>query len=151
MGVEENKEVMKQLIERMGEGDSSAIEELTTEDFVLRVMRNEYMEVDKETLIQTNDMGHKGIPDYSMTIDDMIAEGDKVFVLSTRRGTHSGVFVGVPPTGNKLKIYRFALYRLENGKVAEMWAMDDTLGQFQQLGVMPKIAEAIKAYNDSLK
>ena len=151
MGIEENKKIVKELVERMGEGDSSAIDELTTEDFVVRTMRNEYLELGKQALMQTNDGGHVAFPDYSMTIDDMIAEGDKVFVLSTRRGTHEGEFNGIPPTGNKIKVYRFALYRLEGGKIAEMWALDDTLGQFQQLGLLPKIAEFIKAYNDSLK
>jgi predicted ester cyclase len=86
-----------------------------------------------------------------MTINDIIAEGDKVYVLSTKTGTHKGDFLGIPATGNQISVFRYALYRLEDGKIAESWIGEDTASQFQQIGVLPTIAEAIKAYNESQK
>ena len=140
MGIEENKEVVRKLVEGMGEGNSSVIDELTTDNFVFHVL-NFDIDMDKNTLKQQNEGGHAGIPDYSMTIDEIVAEDDKVMVWSTRRGTHSENFLGVPPTGNKLKIYRFAVYRIKEGKIIEMWALDDMLSQFQQLGILPSSDE----------
>jgi predicted ester cyclase len=105
----------------------------------------------KDVLKRTNEGGHTGFPDYSMTTFDMIAEGDRVMSIAKRTGTHTGEFVGIPPTGKKVTIYRFWLYRIENGKIAELWGMDDTLGQFQQLGVLPSDAKFIQIYKDSLK
>ena len=149
MSVDENKAVVRQLVERTAAGDSSSIDELTTDDFVLHVLWGEGREGDRQVWKRTNDGGHVSFPDYSMAIDDMIAEGDKVMVMSTRRGTHTGQFATIAPTGKKLKVFRFALYRLEDRKVAEMWVMDDQLGQFQELGVLPAQAEFIRAYKES--
>ncbi len=135
----------------MAKGDSSSLDELTTDDFVGHAMFGEGREVDRDLWKRTNDGGHVGIADYSMTIDDMIAEGDKVMVLSTRRGTHTGPFLTLAPTGKKLTTYRFTLYRLKDGKIAEVWLMDDWLGQFQGLGVLPSQAEFVRAYKESHK
>lgn len=81
----------------------------------------------------------------------MIAEGDKVMCLSKRTGTHTGEFHGISPTGNTFTVYRFWSFRIENGKIADMWGMDDQLGQYQQLGVLPPGLEFIQAYKESLK
>ncbi len=151
MSVEENKAVVRQLVERTAAGDSSSIDELTTDDFVLHVLWGEGREGDRQVWKRTNDGGHVGLPDYSMAIDDMIAEGEKVMVLSTRRGTHTGPFLTLAPTGKSLKVSRFALYRLKDRKVAEMWVMDDQLGQYQELGVLPSQTEFIRAYKESQK
>ena len=151
MSVEENKKVVRELVERTAAGDSSSIDELTTDDFVVHVLWGEGREGDRQVWKRTNDGGHVGFPDYSMAIDDMIAEGDKVMVLSTRRGTNTGQFLTLAPTGKSVKVSRFALYRLRDHKVAEMWVMDDQLGQLQELGVLPPQAEYIQAYKESHK
>ena len=151
MGIEENKEVVKEFVERFGNGDNSVVDELTTEDWVSHLIIGKGIKLDKNVIKQTNVSGHVGFADYSMTIDDMIAEGDKVMVLCTRRGTNTGEFGNIPPTGKEVQISRFTLYRLENGKIAETWNMDDMLGQYQQLGVLPPTAEFVQAYKDSLK
>jgi len=147
MGIEENKEIAKEFTERMGRGDSSALDDLATDDYIGHLMVNPCPSFDKELYRQTNDRGHKGFPDYTMTVDDMIAEGNKVLVLSTRRGTKTDVFIdGIPPTDNYVEITRFALFRFENGKIAEMWILDDMIGQFQQLGYLGSRDEILKAY-----
>jgi predicted ester cyclase len=149
MGIEENKEVVRIFTERWGRGDSSVFDELTTDNFIMHVLTGDGFDIDTDYLKQTNDMGHVGFPDYYLTINDMIAENDKVMVIATRTGTNTGEFLGIPPTGNKVKIFRVAMCRLENGRVAEMWGMDDYLSQFQQLGVLPSREEFIQAYKDS--
>jgi predicted ester cyclase len=150
MGIEENKEVVRIFMERFGQGDNSAVDELMAEDFVLHGLRYGGGNFGKDILKKTNEGGHIGFPDYSMTTFDMIAEGDRVMSITKRTGTHTGEFVGIPPTGNTVMIYRFWMCRIENGKIAEMWGMDDTLGQFQQLGILPSDAEFIRAYINSL-
>jgi predicted ester cyclase len=148
MGIEENKKIAKEFTERMGKCDNSALDELCTEDFALHALTWGRIEVDKQMFRQTNDGGHKAFSDYSMTVDDMVAEGDKVMVLSTRRGTNDGEFSGIPPSGNYVEINRFALYRFEDGKVAEMWAMDDIIGQFQQLGYLGSRQEVLASFKE---
>jgi predicted ester cyclase len=151
MGIEGNKEIVRIFTERFGSGDNSVVDELLTEDFILHGLRYGGGNFGKDVLKKTNEGGHTGFPDYALTTFDMIAEGDKVMSIAKRTGTHTGEFVGIPPTGNPVTIYRFWLYRIENGKIVEMWGMDDTLGQFQQLGVIPSQDKFIQAYLDSLE
>ena len=151
MGIEENKAVVKEFIARFGNGDKSVIDELTTENLVGHLMTGKGIDRDRSLIKQASYVsGHDIYADYSITIDYLIAEGDKVMALSTIRGTHTSAW-DIPPTGKEVHKSRFTLYRLENGKIAETWNMDDVLGEFQQLGVLPSLPEAIQAYNESLK
>jgi steroid delta-isomerase-like uncharacterized protein len=77
------------------------------------------------------------IPDIHATIDDMVAEGDKVVVRFTIEGTQQGELLGIPPTGKHFRISDICIYRLAEGKVAENWEQADLLGLMQQLGVVP--------------
>jgi len=78
-----------------------------------------------------------GFPDVAFTIEDEIAEGDKVVVRTTMRGTHTGEFLGIPPTGRKVTMGTVDIVRIANGKIVEHWGQQDTLGMLQQLGVIP--------------
>ena len=75
--------------------------------------------------------------DPHFTIEDVVAEGDKVVVRWTNSGTHSGDFLGIPPTGKSFNIAGIDIYRLEEGKLAEHWHVVDQLTMLQQLGLMP--------------
>ena len=152
MSVEENKKIAREFTERIGKGDNSALDELTTNNYVMHPMMFGFKDYDRNLFRQTNESGHRGFPDYTMTVENIIAEGDKVFVWSTRTGTNTGVFVqGLPPTGKFVKITRFALYRFENGRIAEMWIMDDLLGQHQQLGYLPVLQDVFNALREQNK
>ena len=70
-------------------------------------------------------------------IEDLIAEGDKVAVRQTWRGTHTGNFQGIPPTGKPVTFTSLEVYRVTGGKLAEEWVELDMLGLLQQLGVIP--------------
>lgn len=75
--------------------------------------------------------------DPHFTIEDMIAEGDKVAVRWTNSGTNVGEFLGMPATGRPYSIAGIDIYRLEDGKLAEHWHVVDQLAQMQQLGLLP--------------
>ena len=74
-------------------------------------------------------------PDAHYTIEDMIAEGDKVVVRWTARGTHQGAFRGIPPTGKQVTITGVEIHRVVGGKIVEGWRKWDRMDVMQQLGV----------------
>ena len=76
-------------------------------------------------------------PDTHFTIRDMIAEDDKVVTYKTFSGTHQGEFAGIPPTNKQVTIDVIDIFRVEDGKLTEHWAVADELGLLQQLGLIP--------------
>jgi steroid delta-isomerase-like uncharacterized protein len=76
----------------------------------------------------------------TVTIDDMVADGDKVTCRFTARGTHNGEFMGLPPTGKAIVMTGIEIFRLENGKIAELWGEANLMGLMQQLGMVPSSA-----------
>ena len=77
-----------------------------------------------------------GFPDIHFTIEDLIAQGDRVSVRWSWRATHTGTFNGLAPTGKALTNTGMAVYRLAHGKVAQSWVETDRLGALQQLGLV---------------
>ncbi len=75
-------------------------------------------------------------PDFRLTIEDQITEGDKVVTRVTFRGTHRGEFMGIAPTGRFVEYGGIAIDRIENGKVVEGWHQADELGMLDQLGFL---------------
>ena len=71
------------------------------------------------------------------TIEDIVAEGEKVVVRWTNAGTHVGEFFGIPPTGKSFQIAGIDVHRLQGGKMAEHWHVVDVFALLQQLGVLP--------------
>ena len=82
---------------------------------------------------------HAAFPNQHYTIEDMIAEGDKVVVRWTGDfGKHAAEFMGIPPTGKGVRgIAGITIYRLARGKIVERWLGVDWLGMMRQLGAMP--------------
>jgi len=76
-------------------------------------------------------------PDLHFTVEDFIAEGDKVVARLTVRGTQQGIFMGIPPTGKHATVTAIDINRMAGGKSVEHWLNMDTLGLLQQLGVIP--------------
>lgn len=75
-------------------------------------------------------------PDLHFTIEDMVAEGDRVVVRWTARGTHKAELMGIPPTGKKVVVTGISIDRIAGGKTAETWENWDTLGLLRQLGAV---------------
>jgi len=76
-------------------------------------------------------------PDLHVTIQDQVAEGDKVVTHKLFQGTHQGTFMGIAPTGRQITFAVIDILRLDNGKVVEHWAIQDRLALMQQLGILP--------------
>ena len=80
-------------------------------------------------------------PDVTLTLEDLIAEGDRVMSRVTMRCTHKGELEGIPPTGKVITISAFTVFRLVDGKIAEEWEILDELGMMHQLGLELKPKE----------
>jgi steroid delta-isomerase-like uncharacterized protein len=78
----------------------------------------------------------EAFPDLHVTVEDMIAEGDKVVVRNTVTGTHRGEYMGLPPTGKSVTYDEIFIFRFVNGRIAETWGVVDVLSQMKQLGVI---------------
>jgi steroid delta-isomerase-like uncharacterized protein len=76
-------------------------------------------------------------PDQRTELHEVVAEGDRVAVLHTHRGTHGGELMGMPPTAKPFAITGIELFRIADGRIAEFWHQDDLLGLMQQLGAAP--------------
>jgi steroid delta-isomerase-like uncharacterized protein len=84
-------------------------------------------------------MFETAFPDISATVEDVIAEGDKVVSRVTIRGTHQGeVEEFGPPTGRRVEVQGLSLHRIEDGKIVEEWNSWDNLSLMQQLGLAPE-------------
>ena len=79
----------------------------------------------------------KSFSDINMTVDDIIAAGDKVMTRQTMRATHHGEYLGVAPTGKKISQTGMNINRIARGKIAETWMVNDTFGLMIQLGAVP--------------
>jgi len=78
-----------------------------------------------------------GFPDLKFTVDDVVAEGDKVWGLITMKGTNTGPMMGMPPTGKSFNIQGVDIVRIVNGKAVEHWGFYDHTKMMEQLGLMP--------------
>ena len=90
-------------------------------------------------------MYRSAFPDLQQTIEDQIAEGEKVATRLTGRGTHQGELMGIPPTGNRVEAPGIVINRISGGKIAESWANYDAMGMMQQLGVIPAPGQSEEA------
>jgi predicted ester cyclase len=84
---------------------------------------------------------YAAFPDARHTFEDFVAEGDKVALRFTFKGTHTGDFQGIPPTGKPVTISGSVVDRIVDGKIVEHWSLIDTMGLMQQLGVIPEPAQ----------
>src|SRR5829696_1869299 len=78
----------------------------------------------------------QGFPDVVSTIEDLIAEGDKVVARWRSRATHQGDYMGIAPTGNRIEFTGISVYRIEEGKIAQSWNIEDQLGLMRQIGAV---------------
>ncbi|MDP9382034.1 MAG: ester cyclase [Chloroflexota bacterium] len=82
-------------------------------------------------------MVRAAVPDIHFTVDDLIAEGDKVIARWTAEGTHTGELMGIPATGRRGRVSGILIYRIVDGKIKEGWQNWNTIGLLQQLGILP--------------
>jgi steroid delta-isomerase-like uncharacterized protein len=80
-------------------------------------------------------------PDWTETVDEILAEGDRVVTRFHSRGTHRGTFLGVEATNRVVTLDEMALFRIADGRLAEQWGCHDMLGLLRQLGAVPEVSE----------
>jgi len=79
---------------------------------------------------------HRAFPDLHITVEDLIAEGDKVVARQTVTGTHRGEYLGVAATGKSVTYNEVFVFRFADGRIAETWGVVDVLTQMKQLGII---------------
>ncbi|MBV8360856.1 MAG: ester cyclase [Deltaproteobacteria bacterium] len=97
--------------------------------------------LDLARVIEIDAMFHAAFPDLHFTLEDIVAEGDKVAYRYTVRGTHMGDFMGLAATGKQILVTGTLTTRIADGKFQEDWENIDMLGLMQQLGVIPQLAQ----------
>ena len=138
MSIEQNKVLVRQMMEEIfNRGNISQAGEFLAPDFIEREELPPGIPSYREGITQLTTMLRGAFPDFRATIDDIIAEGDKVVIRQTWSGTHEGEFMGVPPTGNSVSFGVIDIIRIAGGKFAEHWGQMDSMGLMQQLGAGP--------------
>jgi steroid delta-isomerase-like uncharacterized protein len=138
MSTEQNKALARQMIEEVfNRGNLSRADDFLAPDFVEREELPPGVPLGREGVKQLTAMLHSAFPDYKATIDDLIAEGDKVVIRQTWRGTHRGEFMGIPPTGRSVSFQVIDIIRIAEGKFVEHWGLMDSMSLMQQLGAIP--------------
>jgi steroid delta-isomerase-like uncharacterized protein len=136
MSTEENKTIVRRFEELFNEKQVDRADEFVAPDYIDHgALPGQAPGLDGAK--QKWAMYIAAIPDLRVPIEDMVAEGDKVVVRWTAEGTQRGELLGIPPAGKRLRFSGISIYRLAEGKVAEVWEQFDRLGLMQQLGVVP--------------
>ncbi len=140
MSTEENKALVRRLIEEgWNQGDLAVFDEIYASDFIFHdpgLPQVRTREEDKQWIAGVL----SAFPDFHLTIEDLIAEGDQVVVRLTARGTNIGDLGAPAPhpaTGKLATITGNVIARVANGQFVEIWHQVDWLGMFQQLGLIP--------------
>jgi steroid delta-isomerase-like uncharacterized protein len=140
---EGNRNAVRRLVEEVwNKGNLPVADELFAYSYIHHdastpdVGRGADSEKKRATLYRT------AFPDFRLTIEDMIAEGETVMARWSCRGTHKGDLSGIAATGKPFTISGVSVARFENGKMVEGWVNWDALGLMQQLGVVPELGKA---------
>jgi len=132
MSLEKNKAIVRRLFEVYNEKNLDLLDKFLAPDYIDHLLKLRNLESFKQFYAQF----YKGFPDTHSTIEDIIAEGDKVWTHSIVTGTHKGEYRGVPPTGKEITMRCIDIYRIVDGKIGEAWAVYDFLDFYKQLGVI---------------
>lgn len=136
---EEHKAVLQRYVEGFNEQDLDALQETVAEDVTVHGL------IGVEGPV--NDIGEYGewamqlfggIPDAQLQPEEFLVDENKVAVRWSITGTHEGDLFGLPPTNESFEVTGLAIFRMENGKIAEKWYQQDDLGMLQQAGIVER-------------
>jgi steroid delta-isomerase-like uncharacterized protein len=131
---EENKAIARRVYEIISAGDFEKAQEIVDAE----APDNELLPCDPpakliDTFKATFKEAREGFPDLSVTVEDVMAEGDRVAARVTMRGTHRGEFQGIAPTGKRVEVRAIDMFRISEGKIVEHWGhADDPTGYLRQ-------------------
>lgn len=139
MLTETNKAVSRRFFEEVfGKGKLNVLDEIIASDHVNSGPGTlPGLPTGPEGAKQLVTVYRNAFPDVHFTIDEQIAEGDKVVTRWTADGTHKGELLGIPATGKTSTVTGVAVDRFANGKIVESWGIFDQFGMMQNLGVIP--------------
>jgi steroid delta-isomerase-like uncharacterized protein len=141
--VEQNKTIARQLHEALDSQNVNRLIELLAPGAVIHGAEPQE-DVTAENAAQFLGPFYQAFPDLTHSIEDIIAEGDKVVARVLIQATHKGELEGIPPTGNRVKYYQITILQIVDGKIKEGWRITDTLGCLMQLGMELKPREIKK-------
>jgi steroid delta-isomerase-like uncharacterized protein len=137
---EQNKALMLDFLARLDAGDRDVIEDVYSRDVVFHFPGSPDMGF--EDILAMVETVYTAFPDFTHTVDDILAEGDKVIVRVTDSGTHLDEFEGAAPTGKKVSFGAIAIMQIHDGKIVEVWEEIDWFGLLKQIGALPELASA---------
>jgi len=131
---EENKAIARRVYEIISTGDFRRAGEIVDQDAPDNELRpNDPPAKLIDTFKETFSEAREGFPDLSITVEDVMAEGDRVAARVTMRGTHRGAFQGIAPTGKRVEVRAIDMFRMSHGKIVEHWGhADDPTGFLRQ-------------------
>jgi steroid delta-isomerase-like uncharacterized protein len=137
MTIEANKAVMQRFTEFINTASEKLAAELVSPNAIFHVPRRPEPMRGPDGYLAIIGMMRSSFPDIQWTLEDTVAEADKVAARFTMRGTHQGAFFGVPPTGKKIEVQAMNFYRFSSGQIVEEYGQPDLLGLMQQIGAIP--------------
>ena len=138
MSVENNKQLMHRFVEFINTAREQLATELISDDAKFYVPGQPEPMRGPAGYLLIISMMRSGFPDIQWTLDDVVAEDDKIAARFTMRGTHKGAFFGVPPTGKSIEIKAMNFYRFIKGQIFEEYGMPDMLSLLHQIGAVTK-------------
>ena len=134
MSAEQNKAVIRRRVEEVfNKGNLAVADNIISPEYVYHGPMGEFR--GPEGFKQMVAMARKACPDIHYTIDDMVAEGNKMAVRYTATGTFTGELMGIPPTGKRFNMTQAFFYKFKGGKEVEALPLHDPNAMFQQLGI----------------
>ena len=137
MSIETNKLIMHRFTEFINSASEKLATQLVSPNAVFHVPGRPEPMRGPAGYLAIIGMMRGGFPDVQWTLEEMVAEGDKVAARFTMRGTHQGNFFGVPPTGKKIEVKAMNFYCFSDGQIVEEHGQPDLLGLMQQIGAVP--------------
>ena len=138
MDLEVNKALIRRFTEIINAGDWDVLDEVLTQDFRRHCQATPDVTVESiEDMRALQESFQETFPDQRVTPGMMVAEGDKVACMATYAGTHLGPMGEIPPTGKRGEVRFLTIFRIEGGKIAELWAEWDNVAFLTQLGLFP--------------
>ena len=138
MSTDENKALVKRFFAQgPSQGDLKAADELLADDFTLHVPLpcSPGVQGMNEVILACR----AAFEHLDVTVEDMVADGEMVAARFTARGIHKGNFMGLPATGKSITMTGIEIFRIKNGRIAELWGEANLLGLMQQLGILPPL------------
>jgi len=140
MSLEENKDLLRRFWKEVFNGKNlDLVEQLFTSDWTYHGAGGQELQGPEE-LKGFLGMFFSAFPDMEATLEDVVAEGDRVVTRATGTATHQGELMGLPATGKKIEVSVICISRIRDGRIAEDWELIDLYGMLSQLGAIPSPA-----------